>query len=51
MPDHVVLVTVADRKGVYYMVFLGHDETPVVAIEWIRDVRMDPMAPFISDDR
>lgn len=50
MPDHEVLVTFADHKGIYYTVFLDQDETPVVAIEWIRDVRMDPRAPFVSSD-
>lgn len=26
-PDHEAWVTVADHKGIYYTVFLGHDET------------------------
>ena len=40
-PDHEALVTVADHKGIYYT---------VVAIEWIRDVCMDPMAKVVSGD-
>ena len=40
-PDHEALVTVADHKGIYY----------TVAIEWILDVRMDPVAKVVSDDR
>lgn len=50
MPHHVVLVTFADHKEIFCTVYLEHDVTPVVAIDWIRDMRMNPMAPFVSDD-
>ena len=37
-------------QEIFCTVYLEHDVTPVVAIDWIRDMCMNPMAPFVSDD-